>query len=85
MCDNIAMVEVLTFGRARDPIMAISARNIWLLVAMFNVNIVVNHISGLENTVADFLSRWHQNLHHLIDSPVWLNANLDVTLLNLDI
>ena len=51
MCDNIAMVEVLTFGRTRDPIMATCARNIWLLVAMFNVNIVASHITGLDKTL----------------------------------
>ena len=56
MCD-IAVVEVLTFGRARDPIMTTFARNIWLLAAMFNVNIVISHIRGLDNTVADLLSR----------------------------
>ena len=58
---------------------------------MFNVNIVVNHIRGLDNTVADVLSRWQQTpdnlerLYNLIDSPVWLNARFDLTLLNHDI
>ena len=44
MCDNMAVVEVLTCGRARDSIMATCARNAWLLAAMFNVNIIVSHI-----------------------------------------
>ena len=57
MWDNITVVEVLTFGRARDPIMATCARNVWLLAAMFNVNIIVSHIKGLDNSVADLLSR----------------------------
>ena len=47
MCDNIAVMEVLTYGRARDPTMATCARNIWLLLAIFNIN------KGLENNVAD--------------------------------
>ena len=55
MCINIAVVEVLTFGRAKDTIMATCATNIWLLAAMFNVNIVVSHIRGLHNTRADLL------------------------------
>ena len=36
MCDNMAVVEVLSSGRARDSIMATCARNVWLLAAMFN-------------------------------------------------
>ena len=56
MCDNIAIVEVLTFGRAKDQIMATCDRNIWLLAAMFNVNIIISHIKGLDNSLADLLS-----------------------------
>ena len=57
MCDNIAVVEVLTYGIARDPTMATCARNTWLLSAIFNINIIVSHIKGLDNNVADLLSR----------------------------
>ena len=59
MCDTMAVVEVLTCGRARDSIMATCARNVWLLAAMFNVNIIVSHIRGLDNSIADLLSRWY--------------------------
>ena len=59
MCDNREVVDVLTCGRARDSIMATCARNVWLLAAMFNVNIIVSHIRGLDNSIADLLSRWH--------------------------
>ena len=31
-CDNMAVVEVLNTGRARDLMLATSARNIWLLI-----------------------------------------------------
>ena len=33
-CDNLAVVEVLTFGRAKYAILAACARNIWLLTAI---------------------------------------------------
>ena len=56
-CDNLAVVEI---GKARDSIMATCARNIWLLAAMYNVNLIVTHIRGRENCVADLLSRWFQ-------------------------
>ena len=56
-CDNLADVEVLTFGRAKDAILAACARNIWLLTAIYNVNLVVSNIKGIDNTVANILSR----------------------------
>ena len=91
MCDNMAMVEVLSSGRARDSIMATCARNVWLLAAMFNVNIIVSHIRGWDNSIADLLSRWHltvhniQELHNLVENPLWIDTQIDLTLLNHDI
>ena len=67
--------------------MATCARNVWLLAAMFNINLIVSHIKGSENTVADILSRWQQTsdnfqkLHDLIEFPVWVDIYLDLTLL----
>ena len=54
----MAVVEVLRSGRARDGVLAMCARNIWLLSAMFNVELVINHIPGCTNDIADLLSRW---------------------------
>ena len=91
MCDNLAVLEVLSFSRARDTIMATCAKNVWLLAAMFNIEIVVSHIRGSDNTVADLLSRWNQTpdnfqkLYDLIESPVWVNTHLDLSVLNDDI
>ena len=91
MCDNMAVVEVLSSGRARDSIIVTCARNVWLLAAMFNVNIIVNHIRGRDNSIADLLSRWYltvhntQQLHHLVENPVWIDTHIDLTLLNHDI
>ena len=91
MCDNIVVVVILTFGRARDPIMATCARNVWLLAAMFNVNIIVSHIKGLDTSVADLLSRWHltadnfQKLYTFLENPIWVDTHMDLTLLNHDI
>ena len=62
-CDNMAVVEVLNIGRARDLMLATSARNIWLLTSMNNIELVVTHIPGVTNIVADLLSRW-QGSHH---------------------
>ena len=91
MCDNRAVVDVLTCGRARDSIMATCARTVWPLAAMFNVNIIVSHIRGLDNSIADLLSRWHltednvKKLHSSVDNPVWVDTHMDITLLNHEI
>ena len=87
-CDNLASVEVLTSGKARDQIMATCARNIWLLCSLFNVHSSVHHISGKDDDVADLLSRWtgsQQNLYQLstfISDPVWMLSHMDLTILN---
>ena len=87
-CDNQAVVEVLTTGRARDEVLATCARNILLLTAMYNLQIIVSHIAGTKNTVADLLSRWKNsvdNYHKLnlsIPDHVWLYPHIDLLLFN---
>ena len=90
-CDNMAVVEVLRNGRARDNVLALMARNIWLICAMFNIHIVVLHIPGKNNVLADLLSRWqfssenHYALQRLLPTPIWVPTHLDLTLLNYSI
>ena len=90
-CDNLAVVEVLTFGKAKDAILATCASNIWLLTAIFNVNLLVTHIQGTDNTVADLLSRWNttpnnvKKLHQMVECPLWIDTHIDLTLFNHDI
>ena len=57
-CDNMAVVDVIRSGRAKDQTLAKYACNIWLITLIFNINLVVNHIPGEHNAVADLLSRW---------------------------
>ena len=57
-CDNQAVVEVLTTGKCRDNIRSVCARNIWLISAIYNFQIKVQHISGQRNATADLLSIW---------------------------
>ena len=52
------MVSTLTSGKARDSTLATCTRNIWLLCAMHNIDLLVVHIRGQDNNVADLLSRW---------------------------
>ena len=50
--------SVIKSGRTRDMILAAYARNICMLAAVFDIEITVIHLPGVENTVADLLSRW---------------------------
>ena len=57
-CDNMAVVEVITSGKTKDSFLATCARNIWLITAIFNIQLQVVHVPGKANTIADLLSRW---------------------------
>ena len=78
------MVSVLTTGRTRDGVMDMYARNIFLWLSAFNIDIKVAHVSGKLNPVADLPSRWyltHNNvhkLHDLVHPVVWMNVTHDV-------
>ena len=87
-CDNLPVVEVIRTGKARDHILAACARNIWLLSALYNVRLIVSHITGQDNTIADLLSRWHktsnnyEKLTTLIPVHYWIPAHMDLMLFN---
>ena len=88
-CNNQAVVHVLSTGNTRDAVLGACARNIWLLTAM-NVSIDFTHISGVQNSVADLLSRWRYDTasmdkwYKIVPNPVLMNTQIDLTLLNYD-
>ena len=77
-CDYEAVVTVLRSGKTRDPYLGACARNIWYVCALANIDIQYVHVRGLDNRVADLLSRWTgtQNkfaeLHKYNQDPVWI-------------
>ena len=87
-CDNMAVVEVLQAGKARDQTLATCARNIWLICALYNIDLIVVHIPGKQNVLADLLSRWTfsntdlARLNAILPNFQWLPTHLDLTLLN---
>ena len=87
-CDNLAVVEVLDSGKTRDHFLALCARNVWLISAMFNIQLVFSHIPGKNNHIADLLSRWttttnpEQKLKQLLPQFIWINTQIDLTALN---
>ena len=76
---------VLNSGKTRDLTLAAIARNIQLLLATYNIEIVVRHIPGKNNMVADLLSRWDTTkqpmarLSQLIPHHVWITLSPDVS------
>ena len=62
-CDNIAVVQVVQSGKTKDPYLAACIRNIWLLTATYDINLVVQHIQGIHNVIADCLSRLYSVKH----------------------
>ena len=87
-CDNLAVVEILKSGKTRDSFLATCARNIWLITAMFNIDIIIIHVPGVNNQVADLLSRWtitcnpQSKLAQLLPQFEWTNTRIDLTKLN---
>ena len=84
----MAVVEVIKSGKARDPTLAKCARNIWLITSIFNIQLVVNHIPGQHNTLADLLSRGTGSfndflkLEKLLPQFRWIPIHIDITKLN---
>ena len=85
------MVKVLNSGKTRDSFLALRARNVWLLTAIFNIHLVISHIPGKNNHIADLLSRWtittnpEDKLKQLLPQFIWINTHIDLTALNHDI
>ena len=44
-CDNMAVVEVIRSGKARDQTLAKCARNIWLITSIFNIHPFQLHLA----------------------------------------
>ena len=87
-CDTLAAVEVLTSGRTRDETLATCARNIWPFSALYNIHFTFSHIAGVQNTIADLLSRWGNShndwrkLKNLCPDHIWVDSHIVPTLLN---
>ena len=90
-CANMAVVEVLTSGKTRDNVLSTCARNIWMLSALFNISIHIEHISVKSNVIADSLSRFkfdHKSYELLVTyvpNVSWVPTHIDLTCFNYDI
>ena len=79
--DNMAVVSICTTGYTRDNQLAAYARNIWLLTAIYDIELVVAHVAGRDNNIADLLSRWSNSdfnksaLEKWVQQPIWFKIN----------
>ena len=55
-CD-MAVVQVASSWRTRDPFLGACIHNIWLITAIHDIDLEVKHIRGTKNVLADALSR----------------------------
>ena len=56
-CDNMAVVQCLRTGSAKDPCLNHLFRVLALLLARFEVSLRAEHVAGLRNVAADALLR----------------------------
>ncbi len=57
-CDNMVSVYLINTSRSRDPWMQACIRELWYLAAMYSFELKATHIQGVNNRLADHLSRW---------------------------
>ena len=53
----MAVVQVTSLGRARDPILGACMRNVFLFTVIHDIELQVKHVQGTKNGLADALSR----------------------------
>ena len=60
--DNQAVVDIWRRGSTRDSETMALVRLLYFCAARYDINVVIIHISGVDNCIADSLSRFQ--LHH---------------------
>ena len=76
-CDNLAVVSVLSSGKAKNAPLAVISRNIFMTASQYDILLKVSHIPGKNNQVANVLSRWEhsENIIKLIPSHSWIKVH----------
>ena len=74
-CDNMAAVQVLQTGKGKNRVLLDCARAAWMVQAVLNVQISYVHVPGVQNDIADALSRSHLSPKHHSNVKNILAAN----------
>ncbi len=64
LCDNMCTVLLINTSRSRDPFLQACIRELWFLASKYSFELRATHISGVDNRIADHLSRWSLNESH---------------------
>ena len=89
-CDNVHAVIAINTGKTKEPLVGSCARQLWLEVARFGFQLKAVHLPGVENRLADSLSRWHMGPQYASlfrEATIGLNlkeSKLDPSLFVLD-
>ena len=87
-CDNQAVVSVLSSGHTRDMTLAAIARNINMITAFKDIELLTVHIEGKLNVVADTLSRLSINpdliekIPELVPGHIWITPEANALTLD---
>ena len=65
-CDNQAVVYVLNSGHTQHLTLVAITRNVAMLTAKKDIDLIIVHIPSKDHTVADHLSRLSLGTQHLI-------------------
>ena len=72
-CDNWAVVNAFTSHKINDPFHSDCARSVWLICAIYNINMTIKHIAGDNNIHADILPRRSHYKYLQNDEVTFLN------------
>lgn len=82
-CDNISSVYVVNSGRSQDRFLQKCLRELCFVSAKHGFLLKVSHIRGVDNRLADFLSRWHLGLDYKLkfvnqmDNELWIDTPVE--------
>ena len=56
-CDNLSLVTSVRNGYSKHPNVMHLLRSLWFFIALYNIDLDIQHIEGVNNSAADMLSR----------------------------
>ena len=76
-CDNLAVVQLVENSKTKDPFLAACIHNIWLINATLDINLEISHVRGVDNDIADLLSRLYS--HKSVNSSLYEDLQINCT------
>ena len=65
-CDNMAIVQLWRSGLSKSPVLMHLVRALFFVAAKHNFHVSITHIAGVDNSIADALSRFLMQKFHLL-------------------